>query len=300
MERPSKSVGWPGRRLCDAPVASPGASAPATRNARVGRFFKPAYRTVAAQAFRSLPTSTLGESPFTIHMAPCSRPNMDSRSADRILVGQAKRGRLIMSRSSPPSTAILAPSPSRERTWAMAGTGHVYPPTGKGLTEHRDRSPNPESQNRRESRQKRGGPVRGGRGRVIEQKNSIPALTSRPAGSTSPASEHSPCASAGCSCGFSTQWPSSGKFTNRDGTPCRCSAVNSSCPWPIGQRKSRSLWMTSIGVLYLPRFAGLLVRGELGVLARLLPRQARRAPTRRTRVRRSCPTCSRSSTPSSA
>jgi hypothetical protein len=38
--------------------------------------------------------------------------------------------------------------------------------------------------------------------------------------------------------GFSTQWPSSGKLTNRLGTFCLCNALNSSCPWPMGQRKS--------------------------------------------------------------
>src|SRR5262249_55403489 len=58
--------------------------------------------------------------------------------------------------------------------------------------------------------------------------------------------------------GFSTQWPSSGKLISRDSTPCRCSAVNNSCPWPTGQRKSRSFWMSSIGVLNLPRFAAFL------------------------------------------
>src|SRR5689334_9677322 len=31
-------------------------------------------------------------------------------------------------------------------------------------------------------------------------------------------------------CGLRTQCPSSGKLTKRDGTPCRCSAVKSSCP----------------------------------------------------------------------
>src|SRR5215510_14485036 len=40
---------------------------------------------------------------------------------------------------------------------------------------------------------------------------------------------------------------------NLDVTPCRCKAVNSSWPCPIGQRKSRSFWMSSIGVLNLPR-----------------------------------------------
>ena len=44
--------------------------------------------------------------------------------------------------------------------------------------------------------------------------------------------------------GFATQWPSSGKLIIRLGTRRRCSAENSSCPWPIGQRKSRSLWIT--------------------------------------------------------
>src|SRR5581483_10426210 len=54
-------------------------------------------------------------------------------------------------------------------------------------------------------------------------------------------------------CGFSTQCPSSGKLMNLLGTPCRCRALKSSCPWPIGQRKSRSFWISSIGTLYLPR-----------------------------------------------
>src|SRR5262245_64043463 len=54
--------------------------------------------------------------------------------------------------------------------------------------------------------------------------------------------------------GLSTQWPSSGKLMNFDGTFSRCNVVNSSCPWLTGQRKSRSFWMTSIGVLKLAAF----------------------------------------------
>src|SRR5438067_1099098 len=51
--------------------------------------------------------------------------------------------------------------------------------------------------------------------------------------------------------GLSTQCPSSGKLMKRDFTPCRWSAVKISKPWPTGQRKSRSFWIRSIGVLNL-------------------------------------------------
>ena len=51
--------------------------------------------------------------------------------------------------------------------------------------------------------------------------------------------------------GLNTQWPSSGKLMNFDGTLSRCSVVNSCCPSLTGTRKSRSLWMMSIGVLNL-------------------------------------------------
>src|SRR5205807_1167542 len=48
--------------------------------------------------------------------------------------------------------------------------------------------------------------------------------------------------------GFSTQCPSSGKLMKRDGTPWRCKVVKSWRPSLTGTRKSRSLWMISIGV----------------------------------------------------
>ena len=37
-------------------------------------------------------------------------------------------------------------------------------------------------------------------------------------------------------CGLSTQWPSSGKYSSRLGTPWRCRAVKSANPWPTGTR----------------------------------------------------------------
>src|SRR5438876_929937 len=37
-------------------------------------------------------------------------------------------------------------------------------------------------------------------------------------------------------CGFSTQWPSSGKTTSFDGTPCRCSALKNSSDCVYGTR----------------------------------------------------------------
>src|ERR1019366_677633 len=49
-------------------------------------------------------------------------------------------------------------------------------------------------------------------------------------------------------CGFRTQWPSSGKSSNFDGTFCSCRAVNNSSPWLRGTRKSCSPWITRVGV----------------------------------------------------
>jgi hypothetical protein len=49
--------------------------------------------------------------------------------------------------------------------------------------------------------------------------------------------------------GLDTQWPSSGKLMNLLGTFSRYSVVNSCRPSLTGTRKSRSLWMMSIGVL---------------------------------------------------
>src|SRR4051812_40511027 len=50
-------------------------------------------------------------------------------------------------------------------------------------------------------------------------------------------------------CGFSTQWPSSGKINICEGTLCSCSAVYSCMPWFTGTRKSSSPWITRVGVL---------------------------------------------------
>src|SRR5262249_2138299 len=47
--------------------------------------------------------------------------------------------------------------------------------------------------------------------------------------------------------GLSTQWPSSGRLMNFAGTLRRWSVVNSCWPSLTGTRKSRSLWMMSIG-----------------------------------------------------
>src|SRR5215475_7685349 len=58
---------------------------------------------------------------------------------------------------------------------------------------------------------------------------------------------------------------------NRDGTPCRCSVVKSWIPSLTGTRKSRSLWMISIGVLNLPRLAARLCGEYLSYDARFSP-----------------------------
>src|ERR1700733_14361719 len=50
-------------------------------------------------------------------------------------------------------------------------------------------------------------------------------------------------------CGFSTQWPSSGKYSIFDGTPSICSVVKSWKPSLTSRRKSRWPWITSVGVL---------------------------------------------------
>src|SRR5713101_727338 len=49
--------------------------------------------------------------------------------------------------------------------------------------------------------------------------------------------------------GLRTQWPSSGKLIILDGIPKRCRVVKSCKPSATGTRKSRSLWMMSMGVL---------------------------------------------------
>ena len=53
---------------------------------------------------------------------------------------------------------------------------------------------------------------------------------------------------------FNTQWFSLGKYKNRDGTPCLCSAVNVAIPSVSASRKSVPPWMTSVGVRHLATF----------------------------------------------